>query len=133
MFENFWFATFLLPLLAVLLKSEIANLYKSWTVFHRRSFDQDRDPDTPDSCQVYDDATGQWNDVLIVRYGFALDKNKRGVFVLHPVDGKLGKDKQWAAERISLLVWADMRKRKLPTSLEADLEVIVSQKIITTD
>lgn len=133
MFENFWLGTLLLPLVAVLLKSEIANAYKSWTVFNSRSFDEDRDPDTPDSCQVYNSATGQWNDVLIVRYGFALNKNKRGVFVLHPVDGKLGSGKEWAAERISLLAWADMRKRKLPTSLDADLEVIVSQKIATTD
>ncbi|MGB2925846.1 MAG: hypothetical protein WBB82_11150 [Limnothrix sp.] len=103
MFEEFWLSTLLLPLLIVLLKSEIANLYKSWGVFKTRSFDEDRDPNTPDSCQVYDVASGEWRDILIVRYAFSLNKNKRGVFVLHPADGKLELNQKWAAERIPLL------------------------------
>jgi hypothetical protein len=38
------------------------------------------------------------------------------------VDGKIGKNKEWAAERIALLDWADMRKRKLPKPLDVALE-----------
>lgn len=128
MFDNFWLATIILPLFAILLKSEIVDLYISWTVFKSRSFDEDRDPDTPDRCQIYDEATGQWHDVLISHYAFSLDKNKRGVFVFHPVDGKLGINKKWAAERIPLLAWAKLRTRKMPTPLDSQLEQILHEK-----
>ncbi|AFY38084.1 hypothetical protein Lepto7376_1751 [[Leptolyngbya] sp. PCC 7376] len=127
-FENFWIGTVIVPLFVILLKKEIVNLYKSWSVFQTRPFDEDRDPSTPDSCQIYNTATGEWNDIFIARYSFSLDKNNRGVFVFHPVDGKLGADKDWAAERIPLLVWADMRKRQMPKPLDSDLEKILESK-----
>ena len=127
--ENFWVGTILIPLLIVLLKSEITNIYKSWTVFHARAFDKDRDPNTPDSCQILNGATGQWGEILIERYSFSWDKNKRGVFVLHPVDNKLGLNKEWAAERIPLLVWADMRKRELPKPLPLEMEEALAKKL----
>ena len=117
-FENSWLGTAILPLFVILLKKEFINLYKSWSVFQTRPFDEDRDPNSPDSCQVYDNATGQWNDILIARYSFSFDKNKRGVFVFHPIDGELGIGKEWSAERIPLLIWADMEgnAKKTPTS-----------------
>lgn len=127
-FENFWLSTIIFPLLVILLKKEITNLYKSWSVFQTRPFDEDRDPSSPDSCQVYNDATGEWNDILIARYSFSFDKNKRGVFVFHPIDGQLGADKEWAAERIPLLIWADMRKRQMPKPLGSDLEKVLEKK-----
>ena len=126
--ENFWIGTIIVPLFVILLKKEIIKLYKSWSVFQTRPFDEDRDPNSPDSCQVYDSATGQWNDILIARYSFSLDKNQRGVFVFHPVDGQLGADKDWAAERIPLLVWADMRKRQRPKPLDSELAKVLKDK-----
>ena len=129
MITSFLVGTVTVPLIAALFKNEIANFYKALTVFSTRPFDEDRDPNTPDSCQLYNAASGEWQDILIERYAFSLNKNKRGVFVYHPIDGKLAPKKDWAAERIPLIQWADMRKRTIPQPLAAQLEEDLSRNL----
>ncbi|MGA1624310.1 MAG: hypothetical protein ACO4AJ_01535, partial [Prochlorothrix sp.] len=55
--NQFLLGTVLFPLLAALFKNEISNLYKSWTIYNARPFDADRDPNTPDRCQLHSAAT----------------------------------------------------------------------------
>ncbi|MEL7315667.1 MAG: hypothetical protein AAFN08_12005 [Cyanobacteria bacterium J06559_3] len=105
--------TLLLPLALALFKREIGSLYQSWAIYNSRPFDQDRKPDTPDRCQLYNSSTGKWEDILIEKYEFSWKQDQRGVFVCHPVaiaDGSI----QWAKERIPFDVWATMRKRTMP-------------------
>ena len=104
--------TLLLPLLIALFKSEIAALYQSWAIYNSRPFDRDRNPDTPDRCQLYNSATGEWEDILIEKYQFSVDRDKRGVFIRHAVND--GETVLWARERIPFDVWATMRKRTVP-------------------
>lgn len=107
--NQFLLGTVLFPLLAALFKNEISNLYKSWTIYNARPFDADRDPNTPDRCQLHSAATGNWSNILIERYCFSLNQNEAGVYIRHLLpDGKT------SAERIPLLAWAGMRKRKMP-------------------
>ena len=105
--------TLLLPLVVALFKREIGSLYQSWAIYNSRPFDQDRKPDTPDKCQLYNSATGKWEDILIERYQYSWKQDKRGVFIGHPV--AQGDTTQWARERIPFDVWASMRKRTVPT------------------
>ncbi|MEM0979920.1 MAG: hypothetical protein AAGH78_06560 [Cyanobacteria bacterium P01_H01_bin.58] len=107
--------TFLLPLLLALFKREIASLYQSWAIYHSRPFDQDRNPNTPDRCQLYNPSTGLWENILIEKYEFSLNQDKRGVFICHPVAED---EKTWARERIPFDVWASMRKRTMPETEE---------------
>lgn len=103
--------TLLLSLVVALFKREIGSLYTSWAIYNSRPFDQDRDPSTPDRCQLYDASTGAWEDILIEKYQFSLNRDKRGVFICHSVPDKNG---VWARERIPFDIWADMRKRTMP-------------------
>lgn len=116
--------TVLLPILAALFKREIAALYKAWAIYNSRPFDRDRNPNTPDQCQLYNPATGDWEEVLIEKYSFSLNRDKRGVFICHAVTDGAGGPTRWARERIPFDVWADMRKRTLPeTEAEHPFEV----------
>ena len=104
--------TLLFPLIIALFKREIGNLYQSWAIYNSRPFDQDRKPDTPDRCQLYNAATGGWENILIERYQFSWKQDKRGVFICHTVAN--GDTIELARERISFDVWASMRKRTIP-------------------
>ncbi|MDA0266901.1 MAG: hypothetical protein O2890_03120 [Cyanobacteria bacterium] len=104
--------TLLLSVVAAVFKGEIASLYRSWSLYHARPFDQDRKPDTPDRCQLYNPSTGGWEDILIEKYQFSLKPDRSGVFICHTVttNGKAC----LAKERISFDDWAKMRKRSMP-------------------
>ena len=106
--------TVLLSLIVALFKREIGSLYQSWAIYNSRPFDQDRKPDTPDKCQLYNSATGEWENILIEKYQYSWRRDKRGVFICHPVTH--GDTTQWARERIPFDVWASMRKRTLPVA-----------------
>ncbi|MEY2978175.1 MAG: hypothetical protein ACO3NK_02150 [Prochlorotrichaceae cyanobacterium] len=107
--NNYLLGSIVLPLLAGLFKNEISNLYKAWTVYKSRPFDADRDPNTPDRCQLQSAATGEWSDITIEKYCFSLNSDVAGVYITHQLpDGKT------ASERIPLTVWAGMRKRSMP-------------------
>ncbi|MGF1521705.1 MAG: hypothetical protein ACFBSF_05225 [Leptolyngbyaceae cyanobacterium] len=106
--------TLLLPLVVALFKREIGSLYQSWAIYNSRPFDQDRKPDTPDRCQLYNSSTGEWEDILIEKYKFSWKQDQRGVFICHPVATKDDNTMQWAKERIPFDVWATMRKRTMP-------------------
>ncbi|NER80597.1 MAG: hypothetical protein F6K42_13685 [Leptolyngbya sp. SIO1D8] len=114
--------TLLFPLLIALFKQEIASVYQSWAVYNSRPFDKDRNPNTPDRCQLYNSATGSWETILIEKYQFSLDRDRRGVFICHAIGDQ--EVKQWARERIPFDVWAGMRKRSLPeTEAERPFDV----------
>lgn len=124
--------TLLLPLLIALFKREISNLYLSWAVYHSRPFDQDRDPGTPDRCQLYNSATGTWESILIEKYQFSLNQDKRGVFICHPVATEDAI--AWSRERLPFDVWAQMRKRSMPATksdvpLEFELANMEPQRV----
>lgn len=108
--------TLLLPLAVALFKREIASLIRSWAIYNSRPFDQDRKPDTPDRCQLYNEATGIWENILIEKYQFAWRRDQSGVFIRHPIQGD--DVAQWSRERIPFDVWATMRKRTMPKSGE---------------
>lgn len=93
----------LLPVIAAVFKKEIGGLWKAWSIYRARPFDEDRDPNTPSTCQVLNGATGKWGDIIIEQYVMSLKKSKRGVYLKYPTGER---------EKISLLDWADMRKRK---------------------
>ncbi|WP_353258518.1 hypothetical protein [Prochlorothrix hollandica] len=105
----FLLGSILVPLLAGLFKSEIIGIYQTWALYNVRPFDEDRNPNTPDRCQLHSAATGQWSDITIEKYCFSLNKNKAGVYIRH-----LLPDNKTAAEQISFEAWAGMRKRKMP-------------------
>lgn len=114
--------TLVLSILVALFKRELGSLYVSWAVYHSRPFDQDRNPSTPDRCQLYDPSSGGWENILIEKYQFSLSQDKRGVFICHPVTE--GDTLHWARERIPFDVWAKMRKRTMPqTEAERPFEV----------
>lgn len=102
--------TLLLSLVAAVFKRELVSLYQSWSIYNSRPFDQDRQPDTPDHCQLYDQ--GKWEDILIEKYQFSLKQDERGVFICHKVTD--GGSVRWARERIPFDEWAKMRKRTIP-------------------
>lgn len=107
--NKFVLGTVLLPLLAALFKNEISSLYRTWVLYKNRDFDADRDPNTPEFCQLHNPGTGSWSDIQIQRYCFSLNQNKSGVYIRHLLaDGKT------AEERIPFVVWDGMRKRKMP-------------------
>jgi hypothetical protein len=92
-----------LPVLAGIFKNELGGLWKAWSVYKARPFDNDRDPDTPSTCELFNASSGLWEPVEIERYRMSLKKGERGVFLRYP-DG--------TREKISLVEWAGMRKRK---------------------
>ncbi|MEO0986283.1 MAG: hypothetical protein AAFY20_12120 [Cyanobacteria bacterium J06639_14] len=104
--------TLLLSLIVALFKREIGSLYQSWAIYNSRPFDQDRKPDTPDRCQLYNSATGDWEDILIEKYQFSWKRDQRGVFICHTVMN--GDTIKLAKERIPFDVWSAMRKRTMP-------------------
>lgn len=115
-------STLLLPIVVALFKREINSLYVAWAIYHSRPFDQDRNPLTPDRCQLYNEATGVWENVLIEKYQFSWKRDQRGVFICHSATD--GSTASWARERLPFDVWAAMRKRSMPeTEEEHPLEV----------
>jgi len=95
-----------------LFKKEIATMWKAWKVYKSRPFDSDRDPDTPDRCEVLGgNAQGgtEWKEVEIVKYKMSRNADLRGVYINHLLDS--GKK---AAEKIPLVTWGDLRKRAIP-------------------
>ncbi|NJN20122.1 MAG: hypothetical protein HC812_01565 [Leptolyngbya sp. RL_3_1] len=105
--------TLLFSVVAAVFKGEIASLYRSWGIYNARPFDQDRQPDTPDRCQLHNPSTGGWEDILIEKYQFSLRPDQSGVFICHTVTND-GNTYQ-ARERISFDDWAKMRKRTMPS------------------
>ena len=107
--NSYLLGVILVPALTAIFKKEMGAFLTAWDVYRSRSFDADRDPNTPDRCQLQVGATGEWKDILIERYSMSLNKNKRGVYIRHLLDNG-----QTAQEKIPLLTWAEMRKRKMP-------------------
>jgi len=106
--ENPISVAFLIPILGAMFKNEVGNLMNAWYVYRFRRFDN-RDPDRPDECQLFNPATGQFEDILIDAYIFHWKRSKRGVFIRHI----LGND-TYAAEKITLVDWPKFRKRHMP-------------------
>mgnify|MGYP001796495744 CR=1 FL=1 len=104
--------TLLFSIVAAVFKQEIASLYRSWSIYNSRPFDQDRQPGTPDRCQLYNRATGGWEDILIEKYQFSLKPEQSGVFIRYTI--KNGGCTRWSQEHISFDDWAKMRKRTRP-------------------
>ena len=77
-------------------KSELGKIFTALGVYLRREFMPG------DKVFIMSGATGEWGQVTIYKYKFALSANKRGVYITHADGG---------GERISLLSWALMRKR----------------------
>jgi hypothetical protein len=105
-------STLLLSIVAAMFKRELTNLYQSWSIYNSRPFDQDRQPDTPDHCQLYNPSTGGWEDILIEKYQFSFKQDERGVFICHQVTD--GQTTRLSRERIPFDEWAKMRKRTMP-------------------
>jgi len=102
---NWWWATILLPVLIGFFKTEIGKMVTAYNVYRLRAFDVDGDPTTSDKAQLLNDATGKWSDIIIEKYVFSLSARKRGVYIRYPDGGK---------EKVPLVKWAGMRKRKPP-------------------
>lgn len=101
---NEWLiAAVVLPVVAGIFKTELRNLWKAWSVYRARPFDEDRDPNTPSTCELFNGAAGTWEPIEIEKYQMSLKKGNRGVFVKYPNGER---------EKVSLVDWADMRKRK---------------------
>jgi len=95
-----------IPVVVGIFKTEIFNFFKAWSIYRARPFDKDRNPNTPDSCQVLCTATGKWISITILKYVMSFDKVKRGVYIRYY---------NQTEEKLSLIDWANMRKRTKPT------------------
>lgn len=105
---NDWIlALVILPVLVGFFKQEIGDFLTAWRVYRLRSFDADGNPATSDVVQILNGATGEWGDAMIEKYVFSLNPKKRGVYLIYPDGGR---------EKVSLLAWADFRKRVPPAS-----------------
>jgi hypothetical protein len=93
----------ILPVLAGIFKNEIGMLFKSWNAYRNRPFDTDGDPETPETCEILNGATGEWVPVEILRYCWSPKATKRGVWIKYADGG---------VEKFKLVDWADMRKRE---------------------
>ena len=102
--DSFMVSAVALPVVAGIFKNEISNLFKALDAYTSRPFDTDRNPDTPEVCELLNGATGQWGKIEIERYKMSLSKSKRGVFIKYPGGQQ---------EKISLVAWAKMRKRSI--------------------
>lgn len=105
-----WHTAILIPAAAAFFKEELNSFLDDWRIYHSRPFDKDRNPNTPDYCQLFYEATGQWKMVAIERYTFGILPSARKVWIRHPIP-----DGRWAQEKISLSKWAQLRKRACPT------------------
>ena len=78
---------------------EIDYWVGAWMSYRRRPFDLDRDPKTPDWCQLYNPGSGTWDTVSLV-FRFTLWKGDNGVFVTYydPSD------------------WSPLRRERVPYS-----------------
>lgn len=102
---NWIWVAVILPVLIGFFKAEIGRILTAYNVYRLRSFDVDGDPTTADAVQMLNGATGEWGDATIEKYVFSLSSKKRGVYILYPDGGR---------EKISLVIWAGMRKRQPP-------------------
>jgi hypothetical protein len=106
-------------------KDETINGVKALRVFHARPFDKDRDPDTPDRCQLFNEATGEWDDIIILKYKFSFNPDIRGAYIAH----LLG-ETYMAKEKIPLVKWVDMRKRHMPEEIKDKYKSILNTSIL---
>lgn len=118
----------------------VAYLIEAFLYMRRRPWDENRDPDEPDKCQVFNDASGEWQDIYIYDYKFGLNRHKNGVYIAYPVyskeeiigyemekqaDGSYevvpiktgGKYLGEATRRVPVREWKAMKKRHLPKNL----------------
>jgi len=107
--KHFIFSLVLIPVSVAFFKKEIGDFITAFSIYRNRRFDEDRDPNTPDTCQLLNPAKGKWTTVIIEKYVFSLNKNKSGVYVLHPC-----KNNKHAREIFRFSDWDKIRKRELP-------------------
>ncbi len=96
-----------------LFKKELGTMWTAWRVYKSRPFDSDRDPNTPDRCEIFgENAQGgkDFEEVEIIKYCFwTWNRDKRGVYINHLLpDGKK------APRKISLCDWGNLIKRGVP-------------------
>jgi len=92
----------LIPVVIGLFKTEVSNIFRAWRIYVARPFDKDRNPNTSDTCQILCTSTGKWIDITILKYVMSFSAGKRGVYI---------KYSNKSEEKLSLLDWANMRKR----------------------
>ncbi len=103
-FDWIWL-TFVFPVLIGFFKNEIGKLIVAYNVYRLRKFDLDGNAATTDEVELLNNATGMFEKVIVKKIVFSLSSKRRGVFLEYPGGEK---------EKISLVNWAEMRKRKLP-------------------
>lgn len=76
-----WF-TLVVPVVMGIFKSEIGALFRDYSVYRHRMFDEDGDPATGEPCHIL--IKGEWKKIMVAEYQFGLSPAKRRVITYQP-------------------------------------------------
>lgn len=106
--------SFILVALKNVFKNQIKYFFTALAFYLRRPYDRDRDPKSPDRCQIFNPGNGKYETVYI-RHHFSLRRHENGVYVHWPI--KRAEDDSeylYSTARVPFDQWADWRKRGPP-------------------